>query len=73
MQIRLLKDTQCAGGLHEMTNYPRSWFKRKPTLPKGTVLTVSEEWANFFGAYYRCEHENGTYDIPCAAAELLPL
>jgi hypothetical protein len=71
MQIRLLKDTQCAGDLHEMTKYPRPWFKAKPTLPKDTVLTVSKRWTNFYGSYYRCEHENGTYDIPVDSAEPL--
>ena len=64
MRIILIDDTICAGDKHEMINYPREGFKPKPVLPKGTILEVKEEWQNFYGTYYRCSHENGTYDIP---------
>ena len=36
---------------------------KKPLLKAGTVLKVKYRWANYYGTYYRCEHENGTYDI----------
>lgn len=62
--IELTKDTMCAHDKHELVNYPRSWFKAKPTLPAGTVLEVKEEWSNFYGTYYRCETADGEYDIP---------
>ena len=35
----------------------------KPWLKAGTTLKVKYRWANFYGTFYRCEHENGTYDI----------
>lgn len=73
MKIRLTENAMCAHDLHELTKYPRPWFKAKPTLPKGTVLTVKEQWANFFGSYYRCEHENGTYDIKRIEAEVIEM
>lgn len=68
MKIKLLEDTMCAHDLHEITNYPRPWFKEKPMLKKDTVLTVSEIWNNFYGSYYRCEHDSGIYDIPVEKA-----
>ena len=64
MRIILTEDTICAGDKHEMINYPREGFKPKPALPKGTILEIKEEWQNFYGTYYRCSHENGTYDVP---------
>lgn len=64
MIIELTEDTMCAHDLHELKHYPRPWFHAKPKLPKGTRLKVKEQWANFYGAYFRCEHENGEYDIP---------
>lgn len=36
---------------------------KKPILKAGTTLKVKYRWANFYGTFYRCEHENGTYDI----------
>lgn len=69
MRIILIDDTICAGDKHEMINYLRDGFKPKPALPKGTILEVKEEWQNFYGTYYRCSHENGTYDIPKRNAE----
>lgn len=67
--IELTKDTMCAHDKHELVNYPRSWFKAKPTLTAGTVLEVKEEWSNFFGKYYRCETADGEYDIPIENAK----
>lgn len=67
MKIRLIKETMCAHDVHEMTNYPRVWFKPKPALPEGTELVVDKEWSNFFGFYYRC----GEYDIPVYAAVVI--
>ena len=64
MGIKLKRDTMCAHDEHEMTKYPRPWFKAKPMLPAGTVLNVGKEWSNFYGCYYRC----GEYDIPVDAA-----
>lgn len=69
--IELTEDTMCAHDKHEMTNYPRPWFHAKPKLKKGTRLTVKEEWANFYGSYYRCDHENGEYDIPKDKAKVI--
>lgn len=69
--IELIKDTMCAHDLHEIKKYPRPWFKPKPKLPKGTRLVVEEEWVNFYGAYYRCSHENGEYDIPKENAKVI--
>ena len=34
MKIRLTENAMCAHDLHELTNYPRPWFKAKPMLPK---------------------------------------
>ena len=73
MKIRLTENTMCAHDLHELTNHPRPWFKAKPMLPKGTVLTVRKPWTNFFGSYYRCDHENGTYDIKRSEAEIIEM
>lgn len=73
MKIRLTENAMCAHDLHELTNYQRPWFKAKPILPKGTVLTVKEQWINFFGSYYRCDHENGTYDIKRSEAEVIEM
>jgi hypothetical protein len=70
-EIELTEDTMFAHDLHELTHYPRPWFKEKPMLPKGTRLTVKEEWANFYGSYYRCDHENGEYDIPISKAKII--
>lgn len=36
---------------------------KKPWLPKGTVLKVKYQFTNLEGVFFRCEHENGTYDI----------
>lgn len=36
---------------------------KKPQLKKGTKLKVKYKWHNFYGAYYRCFHKNGEYDI----------
>lgn len=69
--IELTEGTMCAHDLHELTNYPRPWFHAKPMLPKGTRLNVKEEWSNFFGTYYRCDHENGEYDIPIDKAKVV--
>ena len=72
-QIELTKDTMCAHDQHEITNYPRPWYKPKPMLPKGTVLTVKETWSNFYGTYHRCVTPDGEYDIPIEnAKELVP-
>lgn len=72
-QIELTEDTMCAHDQHEIKNYPRPWFKPKPMLPKGTVLTVKETWSNFFGTYHRCVTPDGEYDIPVEnAKELVP-
>lgn len=67
--IRLKEDTMCAHDVHEMVNYPRSWFKPKPLLKKGTLLEVEGIWANFYGNYYRCKTTDGLYDIPTYKAE----
>ena len=64
MFIELTKDTMCAHDEHEITKYPRPWFKAKPLLKAGTRLEVEERWSNFYGTYYRCETEDGLYDIP---------
>ena len=64
MVIELTKDTMCAHDEHEITKYPRPWFKAKPLLKAGTRLKVEERWSNFYGTYYRCETEDGLYDIP---------
>ena len=69
--IELTEDTMCAHDEHELKNYPRPWFHAKPNLQKGTRLNVMEEWANFFGAYFRCEHKNGLYDIPVHKAKVV--
>ena len=69
MRIILIEDTMCAGDKHEMINYPREGFKPKPALPRGTILEVKEKFRNLYGDYYRCVHENGTYDIPKRNAE----
>lgn len=69
MRIILIDDTICAGDKHEMINYPREGFKPKPALRRGTILEVKEEFRNLYGYYYRCVHENGTYDIPKRNAE----
>lgn len=69
MRIILIDDTICAGDKHEMINYPRDGFKPKPALRRGTILEVKEEFRNLYGDYYRCVHENGTYDIPKRNAE----
>lgn len=68
-QIKLLKETMCAYDQHEITHYPRHWYKPKPMLPKGTVLKVKKEWTNFYGSYYRCTTPDGDYDIPVENAE----
>lgn len=67
MRIRLKKETLCAHDVHELTKYPRPWFKAKPALPAGTELEVDKEWSNFYGTYYRC----GEYDIPVDAAVII--
>lgn len=64
MVIELTKDTMCAHDEHEITKYPRPWFHAKPMLKAGTRLKVEERWSNFYGTYYRCETEDGLYDIP---------
>ena len=72
-QIELTQDTMCAHDQHEIKNYPRSWYKPKPMLPKGTVLKVKETWSNFYGTYHRCVTPDGEYDIPVEnAKELVP-
>lgn len=80
MKIRLRIDTQCAHDLYEITNYPRAWFKPKPALSAGLVLTVIGEWGNFFGNYYKCEipahlkddsYSVQEYDIPHDNAEVI--
>jgi hypothetical protein len=72
-QIELTKDTMCAHDQHEIKNYPRPWYKAKPELPKGTVLTVKETWSNFYGTYHRCVTPDGEYDIPVEnAKEVVP-
>ena len=72
-QIELTKDTMCAHDQHEIKNYPRPWYKPKPELPKGTVLTVKETWSNFYGTYHRCVTPDGEYDIPVEnAIEITP-
>lgn len=67
--IQLTEDTMCAHDLHELTHYPRPWFKAKPTLHAGTVLEVKEIFTNFYGQYYRCETSDGVYDIPIENAK----
>ena len=67
--IQLTEDTMCAHDKHEMTKYPRPWYKAKPTLHVGTILKVEEEWTNFYGSYYRCETTDGSYDIPIENAK----
>lgn len=67
--IQLTEDTMCAHDKHEMTKYPRPWFKAKPMLHTGTLLEVKEVWTNFYGSYYRCETIDGTYDIPIEKAK----
>ena len=59
----------CAHDKHELTNYPRSWFKAKPTLHVGTILEVKEVWTNFYDSYYRCDTTAGIYDIPIENAQ----
>lgn len=72
-QIELTQDTMCAHDQHEIKNYPRPWYKAKPELPKGTVLTVKETWSNFYGTYHRCVTPDGEYDIPVEnAKEVVP-
>lgn len=71
MKIKLIKDTMCAGDMHELLHYPRPWFKPKPELLAGTILEVKEVWSNFYGRYFRCMHENGTYDISVKNAEII--
>lgn len=70
-QIELTQDTMCAHDEHEIKNYPRPWYKPKPKLPKGTVLTVKETWSNFYGTYHRCVTPDGEYDIPVENAEVV--
>ncbi len=55
----------------KIKNYPRPWYKPKPELPKGTVLTVKETWSNFYGTYHRCVTPDGEYDIPVENAEVV--
>lgn len=71
MVIELTKDTMCAHDEHEISNYPRPWFKAKPKLPKGTMLEVKKVWSNFYGTYYRCETPDGEYDIPVENAKTI--
>ncbi len=71
MTIELTEETMCAHDEHEIRNYPRPWFHAKPALKKGTRLEVKEQWANFFGSYYRCETEDGLYDIPVEKATVI--
>ena len=67
--IQLTEDTMCAHDRHELTHYPRPWFKAKPTLHTGTVLEVKEIFTNFYGQYYKCETKDGVYDIPVENAK----
>lgn len=67
--IQLTEDTMCAHDRHELTHYPRPWFKAKPTLHTGAVLEVKEIFTNFYGQYYRCETKDGVYDIPVENAK----
>ncbi len=71
MLIQLIEESLCAHDVHELTHYPRPWYKPKPLLPKGTYLLASEVWSNFYGSYYRCEHEYGSYDIPVSSARVI--
>ena len=67
--IQLTEDTMCAHDRHELTHYPRPWFKAKPTLHTGAVLEVKEIFTNFYGQYYKCETKDGVYDIPVENAK----
>lgn len=71
MLIQLIEESLCAHDVHELMHYPRPWYKPKPLLPKGTYLLASEVWSNFYGSYYRCEHEYGSYDIPVSSARVI--
>lgn len=82
MKIKLIKPTKCAQNVHETTKYPRPWFKPKPELPAGTILTVKEKWQNFYGVYYRYYlpdemkdkgYSIPYYDIPADKAEVIEL
>lgn len=77
MNIRLKYVGVCANDQHEMTLHPRQGYKPKPCLRIGTILRVKEEWANYYGSYYRCYPPEGMeghytrsehYDIPTSIA-----
>ena len=59
----------CEADLHEMTFYPRKWFKAKPKLKAGEeFLYDGAEYKNLYGHYYELTTEHGTYHIdPCNA------
>lgn len=71
MKIVITKECYCEADMHEMAYYPREGFKAKPRLKVGTVLEVSKEWTNFYGAYFRCETPDGTYDVSICNAKIV--
>ena len=45
----------------------------KPWIKKGTTLKVKYRWCNFYGMFYRCEHNGKTYDIKAGDVKEGPL
>lgn len=43
--------------------------KTKEPIPEGTEVVIDTWWMNFYGSYYRVEHEGHTYDIKTNSIE----
>ena len=69
-KIITTRECFCEHYLHEKTNYPREGLVEK-RFEAGVVLTCREVWANFFGEYYRCKHEDGHADISVKNAKVI--
>ena len=64
MKIRIKRDCKCEKDLHEMTFYPRSWYKAKPALKAGAeYLYDGEQYTNCYGLYLVVHTPDGEYHI----------
>ena len=71
MKLIIKKDSWCEADMHEMMNYPREGFRRKPELKAGTELMYDgRKYQNFYGCYYVVDTLDGTYHIAMHNADV---
>lgn len=42
-----------------------------PVIPKGTEVTVSKWWRNFYGTYFKVLYKDHEYDVPSEKIDIM--